>query len=386
MKENVKYTDVYKKEVKCLVRTDVIPWENCGIIGTNPYKEAITDLEGTALKVGDYVKVIDIRNERSKITTSIIVDIGNRLVPYCYKDYDVNKSIDREHDNLFIYLLIKVGEFPTYRHTVDPGKEEPRFVTMYQSEFDKQAFTYYKTKIKNINKLLKFEISKSHINEAIEAMDNIYDIAQRIIADSSNRRFGEAYNLSYTDIYDFSSTNADYYKAKYEKTLSELVVLQNKYDDLENTNELLKHKIGKMKSHMNTAYGKSCIDEKASTDELLDSANNDIKNNSIIPPNEIVVCRTKEECKWFIEEMKKVNDDDFYKFICAHDHISRITTEYLNSILEDPIITSVLFYFSYDTNPFKVYYYKHDEFEVYEIGSIIEASDLMKQEENKDEN
>lgn len=316
MKENVKYTDVYKKEVKCLVRTDITPWENCGIIGTIPYKEAINDLEGTILKVGDYVKIIDIRNERSQIVTSIIVDNGNRLVPYCYKDYDISKSIDREHDNLFIYLLIKVGEFPTYSNTVDPEKEEPSFVVMTKSEFDKQALTYY--------------------------------------------------------------------KAQYKNTLSKLEVLQKKYDNsyrtqisLENTNELLKRKIEKMESHMDTEYEKSCT---------VKNDNSQIPRESIIPPNKIIACRTKEECKWIIEEMEKVNDDDFYKFICAHDHISRITTEYLNSILEDPIITSVLFYFSYDTNPFKVYYYKHDEFEVYEIGSIIEASDLMKQEENKDEN
>lgn len=176
--------DVYKKCVKCLVRTDIIPWENCGIIGTIPYKEAINDLEGTILKVGDYVKVVDIRNERSRTVTSIIVDNGNRLVPYCNKDYDSNNGIDKEHN----ILLIKVGEFPTYSHTVDPEKEVPRFVIMDQDEFNKQTLVYY--------------------------------------------------------------------KAQYENTLSKLEVLQKKYDDLENTNELLKHKIETMRLHMNSHYGK----------------------------------------------------------------------------------------------------------------------------------
>lgn len=289
----------HKKATKCLVRTDIIPWENCGVIGTIPYKEAINDLEGTVLKVGDYVKVIDIRNEGSQIVTSIIVDNGNRLVPYCNKDYDGNKDI----------LLIKVGEFPTYSHTVDPEKKEPRFITMDQSEFDKQALTYYKT--------------------------------------------------------------------QYENALSKLEVLQKKYDNsyriqisLENTNELLKRKIDKMESHMNT------------TNELSDKDN--ISRESVIPPNEIILCRTKEECKWFIEEMEKIGNDNFYKFICAHDRISHITTEYLNDIFEDSCVTSVIFYFSYDTNPFIAYYYKHDEIEVYEKGLIIEASDLMKLEEEKD--
>lgn len=302
MKENVKYADVYKKCVKCLVRTDTIPWENCGIIGIIPYKKAINDVEGTILKVGDYVKVVDIRNEGSQIVTSIIVDNGNRLVPYCNKDYEGNKDI----------LLIKVGEFPTYSHMVDPDINELSFVAMDQDEFDKQALAYY--------------------------------------------------------------------KAQYENTLSKLEVLQKKYDNsyriqisLENTNELLKRKIEKMESRMNTAYEKSCT---------VKNDNSQIPRETIIPPNEMVVCRTKEECKWFIEEMKKINNDNFYKFICAHDRISRITIDYLNDILEDPVITSVLFYFSYDTNPFIAYYYKHDELEVYEIGSIIEASDLMKQEEN----
>lgn len=306
MKENVKYTDVYKKCVKCLVRTDIIPWENCGIIGTIPYKEAINDLEGTILKVGDYVKVIDIRNEGSQIVTSIIVDNDNRLVPYCNKDYDGNKDI----------LLIKVGEFPTYSHTIDPEKKEPRFITMDQSEFDKQALTYY--------------------------------------------------------------------KAQYEDTLSKLEVLQKKYDNLENTNELLKHKIGKMKLHMNTAYGKSCMVTNSSVDDLSDSANNDIKVDSTIPPNEIVVCRTKEECKWFIKEMEKVSNDNFYKFVSAHDHRSHITIKCLNYIFEDPVTTSVIYYFGYDTNPFRAYYYIHDMLEIYKKGSIIEASDLMKREEKKD--
>lgn len=108
-----------------------------------------------------------------------------------------------------------------------------------------------------------------------------------------------------------------------------------------------------------------------------------IPRESIIPPNKIIECRTKEECKWFIEEMEKVSNDNFYKFICAHHLTSHITTGYLNKIFEDPRITSVLFYFSYDKNPFKAYYYVHDEIEVYEEGSIIKASDLMKKEEVK---
>lgn len=285
----------HKNGLKCLVRTDIIPWENCGIIGTIPYKEAINDLEGTILKVGDYVKVVDIRNEGSQIVTSIIVDNGNRLVPYCNKDYDGNKDI----------LLIKVGEFPTYSHTVDPEKKEPSFVVMGQDEFDKQALAYY--------------------------------------------------------------------KAQYENTLSKLEVLQKKYDNsyriqnsLENTIELLKRKIDKMESHMNT------------TNELSDKDN--ISRESVIPPNEIVVCRTKEECKWFIEEMEKIGNDNFYKFICAHDPVWFITKYHLNDIFEESGVISVLFYFSYDTNPFRAYYYIHDMLEIYEKGSIIEASDLMKQE------
>lgn len=357
MNENVKYEDFYKKCVKCLVRTDVIPWENCGIIGTIPYKEAINDLEGTILKVGDYVKVIDIRNEGSQTVTSIIIDNGNRLVPYCNKDYDGDKDI----------LLIKVGEFPTYSHMVDPDIKELSFVAMDQNEFDKQALVYY--------------------------------------------------------------------KAQYENTLSKLEVLQKKYDNsyriqisLENTNELLKREIEKMKSHMHInnelsdkeltkendiktevnlpkifealeSYGEHDINNEDNKGGITPYKPEDfadfnidhgvkcpIPRESIIPSNKIVVCRTKEECKWFIEEMKKINNDDFYKFVCAHDLISHITIDYLNDILEEPVIISVLFYFSYDTNPFRAYYYKHDEIEVYEKGSIIEASNLMKQEENNGKN
>lgn len=310
MKENVKYTDIYKKEVKCLVRTDITPWENCGIIGTNPYKEAITDLEGTTLKVGDYVKVVDIRNERSQITTSIIVDIGNRLVPYCYKDYNINKSIDRERDNLFIYLLIKVGEFPTYSHTMDPEKKEPSFVVMDQSEFDKKDLAYY--------------------------------------------------------------------KAQYENTLSKLEVLQKKYDDLENTNELLRYGIGKLKIYTNTAYGKMCVDERASTDELLDSANNDIKDDSIIH------CKSKEEVEWFFNI---VNDATSMKYFEIYDSSMSISyfRSYILSLFDTaPCIKNSGLYFKYTYRPLKVVLVDIDETDHPE--DVLEASDLMKQEENKDEN
>lgn len=292
-------------ENKLLVRTDVIPWENCGVIGTNPYKEALCDIEGIMLKVGDYVKVVDIQNERSRTVISIIIDNGNRLVPYCNKKYDASKGVDREHN----ILLIKVGEFPTYSHMIDPEKKEPSFVAMGQDKFNEQSLIYY--------------------------------------------------------------------KAQYEDAISKLEVLQKKYDDsyriqnsLENTIELLKRKIDKMESHMNT------------TNELSDKDN--IPRESVIPPNEIILCRTKEECKWFIEEMENIDNDNFYKLICAHDPVWHITKDYLNDIFEESGVTSVLFYFSYDTNPFKAYYYNHDKIEVYEIGSIIEASDLMKQEEKKD--
>lgn len=171
MKENVKYTDVYKKEVKCLVRTDVIPWENCGVIGTIPYKEAITDVEGTVLKVGDYVEVVDIGDGRSRTITSIMVDNGNRLVPYCNKDYDADKGVDREHD----ILLIKVGEFPIYSNTMDPETKEPSFVLMGQHEFDKQDLAYYKAQYENT--LSKLEVLQTQYN----SIENTNELLKRKI-------------------------------------------------------------------------------------------------------------------------------------------------------------------------------------------------------------
>lgn len=333
MKENVKYvdynrydveftkmafdrlSDVYKKEVKCLVRTDVVPWENCGNIGTIPYKEAINDLEGTILKVGDCVKVIDIRNESTQIVTSIIVDNGNRLVPYCNKDYDGNKDI----------LLIKVGEFPTYSHTMDPEEKEPRFVVIDQSEFDKQALAYY--------------------------------------------------------------------KSQYEDTLSKLEVLQKKYDNsyriqisLENTNELLKHKIEKMEAHMNTMDKKPSVN-KLSDKELIkalvnrlfgvESAKNDIKDNSIIH------CKSKEEAEWFFNIVNDATSMEYFEIYDPCMKISYLRPYILSLFDTAPCIKNSGLYFKYTYHPLKVVLLDIDETDHPE--DVLEASDLMKQEENKDE-
>lgn len=321
MKENVKYTDIYKKEVKCLVRTDIIPWENCGVIGTIPYKEGITDVNGIVLKVGDYVKVVDIRNERSQIVTSIIIDNGNRLVPYCNKDYDGNKDI----------LLIKVGEFPTYSHMIDPEKEEPRFVTMDQSEFDKQALTYY--------------------------------------------------------------------KAQYENTLSKLEVLQKKYDNsyrtqisLENTNELLKHKIEKMEARMNTMYEKSCMDKKPSTDELSDKeltkafinrlfGVKNIKNG--IKDDSIIHCKSKEETEWFFNIVNDATSMKYFEIYDSSMSISYLRPYILSLFDTAPCIKNSGLYFKYTYRPLKVVLVDIDEKDRPE--DILEASDLMKQKEIKDE-
>ena len=37
------------------------------------------------------------------------------------------------------------------------------------------------------------------------SLEELFQLSQRIIAGSKNAMFGEAYNISYTDIYDFSS-------------------------------------------------------------------------------------------------------------------------------------------------------------------------------------
>lgn len=315
-------TGVYKKEVKCLVRTDIIPWENCGIIGTNPYKEAITDLEGRMLKIGDYVKVIDIRNERNRIVTSIIVDIGNRLVPYCNKDYDGNKDI----------LLIKVGEFPTYSNTVDAekyvhiplskpdyvlaigfGDKEASFVVMDQSKFDKQALAYY--------------------------------------------------------------------KAQYEDTLSKLEVLQKKYDDLEKTNKLLRYRIGKLKIYTNTAYGKMCMVNDSSVNKLSDKElinKNDIKDDSIIH------CKSKEEAEWFFNIINDATSMEYFEIYDSCMGISYFRSYILSLFDTAPCIKNSGLYFKYTYRPLKVVLVDIDETDHPE--DVLEASDLMKQEENKDEN
>ena len=59
--------------------------------------------------------------------------------------------------------------------------------------------------------------------------EQLYNLSQRIINNSRNAMFGEAYNLSYTDVYDFSSAGNKKSLKKWQIELG-LTHVENSYD------------------------------------------------------------------------------------------------------------------------------------------------------------
>lgn len=126
------------------------------------------------------IKLVNDMKFASEEQTVLEVDENDPIVFY---DVEVFK-------NLFVVCYKVQGEGKTKVALVNPSKEEIEKLTHM--------------------KLVGFNCRRydNHIlYAALMGYDNqqLYDLSQRIISGSRNAYFGEAYNMSYTDIYDFSS-------------------------------------------------------------------------------------------------------------------------------------------------------------------------------------
>lgn len=89
------------------------------------------------------------------------------------------------------------------------------FVLCYKIQGEDKTHRLINPKAYEVEEILKYRLigfnNRNYDNHIIYAailgysVEQLYTLSQRIIANSPNSKFGEAYNLSYTDIYDFAS-------------------------------------------------------------------------------------------------------------------------------------------------------------------------------------
>lgn len=117
-----------------------------------------------------------------------------------WKSEEPSEYVDAEEKKIVFY---DVESFPNL------------FVLCYKFKGEEKKHRLINPKAYEVEEILKYRLigfnNRNYDNHMIYAatlgysVENLYDISQRIIANSPNAKFGEAYNISYTDIYDFAS-------------------------------------------------------------------------------------------------------------------------------------------------------------------------------------
>ena len=131
-----------------------------------------------------------------------------------YASEEISNSTETYTDEKLIFYDVEV--FPNL------------FVVAYKVE-DKEPVKMINPNAKDIEELLRFKLvgfnNRRYDNHILYARyvgyDNLqlYNLSQKIIANSRNCLFGEAYNLSYTDVYDFASAGNKKSLKKFELEL-----------------------------------------------------------------------------------------------------------------------------------------------------------------------
>lgn len=153
-------------ENKLLVRTDVIPWENCGELGKSLVCD---DISGIELHVGDYIRRIAFRNNGEVVDKiEMIFEQNNKPATVGCPMLEIRDGIRVNHNEVINFI----GSFPTYRHSIDPSKDNPSFVSMSESEFYKQRCTFLEKELERILKHAAFEFD---INCNVETVSKIIE-------------------------------------------------------------------------------------------------------------------------------------------------------------------------------------------------------------------
>ena len=125
----------------------------------------------------------------------------SRVAKMKFKSEDISEPIIEYDDERFVFFDIEV--FPNL------------VLVNWKFAGDDQCQRMINPKPKDIEMLMKYRLIgfncrryDNHILYAIyigKSIEEIYDISQGIINGSKNCMFGEAYNISYTDVYDFAA-------------------------------------------------------------------------------------------------------------------------------------------------------------------------------------
>lgn len=117
-----------------------------------------------------------------------------------FKSEEINKNIEKYENDELVFFDVEV--FPNL------------FIVVWKAE-GKNKVKMINPKPSEIEELLKFKLvgfnCRRYDNHILYARyigydnEKLFELSQRIIKGSRNAFFGEAYNLSYTDVYDFSS-------------------------------------------------------------------------------------------------------------------------------------------------------------------------------------
>ena len=170
--------------------------------GTKPSIDFIDKILEDAYNSGLHYDVTDLRpailyfaTQSTNHATYCIAKVKNMK----FKSEDASDYVQAENDDIIFY---DVEVFPNL------------FVVVWKPD-GKECIKWINPTSAQIEQLIKFNLvgfnNRRYDNHILYARlmgydnEQLYNLSQRIVSGSKNALFGEAYNLSYTDVYDFAS-------------------------------------------------------------------------------------------------------------------------------------------------------------------------------------
>lgn len=178
--------------------------------------------DGTKYDVTDLRPAISAFAAKSTNQSLYCIKLVNKMK---FKSEEISISKDTYKDDTLVFYDVEV--FPNV------------FIVCWKKAGSNEVVRMINPTPTDIEELLKFKLvgfnCRRYDNHIMYARmmgynnEQLYNLSQRIINNSRNALFGEAYNLSYTDVYDFSSAGN---KKSLKKWMIELglIHVENSYD------------------------------------------------------------------------------------------------------------------------------------------------------------
>lgn len=210
-------------------------------------KEAYNDPEHKSYDIRDLENDVFMFALNSNNKSSYCTDLVNRM-HFCSKDVLEKENVETEEYKNSPIIFLDVEISPSYKQALAAGVKIPSniptdtpalFIVCWKYRgADKKVVKLINPSPADVEALFKYRIigynNRSYDNHMLWARsqgytsEELYDLSKRIISNDPKAKFAQAYNISYTDIYDFASNDEKMTLKKWEIKLKEKHLEWNK--------------------------------------------------------------------------------------------------------------------------------------------------------------